>query len=330
MDTYINRSIEAGRALDVNEFNNEGGAFRIGEESESEESSFYDDTADVDTGNPRPAFKRNATQRLQLQAQPTKSFNNVQYMNRAYAAPAGPRQTYQGNPVEAMPRDANGNWVWITNRDDGNTGSWQRVGEPIRPDQIGEASYNGLTKGLGAETYAVDHHNFNQADITGLSDQGLNAKLGEYGLPVDGNRYERFRRLVNAKQDGDFMKHVANGNAPTEQQMVGLNQNRPSPGQQAIYPNSMRPGNAPPPPYPAPPAGEEPQPGRQMGMGELQAEGAAAEGQAAQAGRMTLGTFASRAIPVISLGLMAKGIYDTNKARKEAKELQQQQEDMKV
>lgn len=237
-------------------------------------------------------------------------------------------EMYKGFPISIPPEAEN--HVFMGNRDDFSTG-WYSKGEPIENfgDGLGATSMEMLANRVESDRHFPTEigspmHNFNTPDLSNMTDQELQTNLSKFYLPTSGTRPELFKRLVDAKEDPAIMQRAAdNATLPKVQQGALARLSRQN-NQAEPYPdnwNSQANTNA------NRSWGAQNLANRQAEIAQSGSNVAGLGGRGVQAAENTLpqavaraggvSSFASRALPVISLGLFASSLYSNAKANRD-------------
>ncbi len=259
--------------------------------------------------------------------------------------PAMPKMFQYGeyNYPYSMP-ESNPNYAWVANRDN-LEGNWQKIGSPITKDLVGNTTFNQIG---GEGTFQPQHHGANIPQETRFSDDELRNNLQKWNLPTDGNREQLFERNIRVKNHPTYLKNLMDGKQNNTAEVQDVMGNNPQYGsmQEALkdaqslrtdrqnagyYENVQNPISA------SPNLNQTVE--RTIGTGSnpmtinnmpgaSQAARNVAQGAGAAEAATGVSTFASRAMPMVNLALLAGSMLQNSKANTQQKEDEQRQRSM--
>ncbi|MAR66771.1 MAG: hypothetical protein CL833_05915 [Crocinitomicaceae bacterium] len=259
-------------------------------------------------------------------------------------------KTYKGYPISIPKEDEN--YVFMGNRDKLGSPSevynkWYPKNELIKnfSSDLGKTTMEQHALHNFPDEISSQMHNFQTPDLSNLSDTQLKSYLARLYQPIEGDREDLFKRLVDARTGGidpktgeNIMMQAAEYDAiPKVQQGTLARMNRESSSQinspQQPYPENWNPqantranrawgaqniANR-----EAEMAQEQ---ARVSGLGNAARGAQAAEalpgaaaraGNAAAGGYTGLSNFSARTLPIINLGLLGYGLYNQAKNNRE-------------
>lgn len=231
------------------------------------------------------------------------------------------------------------NFVFVGNRDT-TEGSWHRIGDPISPEKVGKTTHKWL-KGLGDDVFDPGHHGINLPKDSFSTREDLQNRLRGLNVPfANEDRDSLFKRFINVSENPKLQEKLAAGGVPTELETADiLNRHVPTTPEREAYLRGLRRNENPSErigqPKPITEPSHPPRPfdqfGNRLGTGgnPMTIDNMGAK-LGAEANVAPSASFASRAMPMMSLALMAGSLVQNSRANQQMEQNQEQEQRMRT